>query len=514
MDSISLYDLDSFLSNPSNFRFISITPDYTPPDVVQFGDTITVKPGRYFWGGPRANRQYTDTQRFSDYYDLQNHIQISLNQYSDNFQTSGRLSPEVFSRTWYSIYLVASGSEEPKLCFMPFIEINNVDYNITTSGYTTIIPRSDLGGTFTRRMFTSNQPSPQVASASSNWNSSTTQWAPWQAFDRTILTDWDCWHSGTTLPQWIKLDLGAGRERTIVGYRYAARNYSDMQVPKTWTFEGSNNDSTWVVLDTKTNVETVPQATYSRYHTCSGFGSYRFYKFNVTLSSNNHACFGDIELFALPLASGISIRVVNIPLDPLNSTCGKVADAYTTDRSLCIAGNQTTAGLYLTPSGYLQTAPPSNLKSLYLGCFRTNGFSNITPFVKTRWSYSWLKNFWIWGYTAANTNYPGITNIIEGVPPTAVGAWLYMFNGRNNSASKSGFLIRLGAGSNTANWDDVVTLLEFNPEGTHYQWRSFEQWTDWPMTYTCRIANQFSDHDYGTWSTSQYYNISFHGFRE
>jgi hypothetical protein len=122
-----------------------------------------------------------------------------------------------------------------------------------------------------------------VASASSEYP----YYLAWQAFDHVdaaalyaqtsndTSTTWAS--SGASLPQWLAYQFAA--PVTANGYAINQRAYQAYfaleQAPKAWTFEGSNDGITWLVLDTQTNQTgwtvgerrafNITPVTYSRY---------------------------------------------------------------------------------------------------------------------------------------------------------------------------------------------------------------------------------------------------------
>lgn len=129
-------------------------------------------------------------------------------------------------------------------------------------------------------MTSNNQPSPYVASASGEY---TTYYA-YLAFDNSAATYWIV---DSTTSSWLKLDFGSGR--TINGYSIQARTTSYMtRTPRDWTFEGSNNDSDWDILDTRTE-QTSWASAQIRYFACTNTTSYRYYRLNISSNDGDPA---------------------------------------------------------------------------------------------------------------------------------------------------------------------------------------------------------------------------------
>jgi hypothetical protein len=99
--------------------------------------------------------------------------------------------------------------------------------------------------------------------------------AAWWAFDRNTGT---AWQSPNVAGQWLSYQFPTGR----IIKRYGFFTSSTLaQGPRTWTFEGSNNGSTWVVLDTQTNFVT-GVSTFFSFDISANTTSYTYYRMNVS----------------------------------------------------------------------------------------------------------------------------------------------------------------------------------------------------------------------------------------
>jgi hypothetical protein len=96
----------------------------------------------------------------------------------------------------------------------------------------------------------------------------------WRAFDRDTGT---FWQSNTTNSGWLSYQFPTGRIIKRYGFFTSANNSVN---PRTWTFEGSNNGSTWVVLDTQTNFVT-GVSTFFSFDISANTTSYTFYRINI-----------------------------------------------------------------------------------------------------------------------------------------------------------------------------------------------------------------------------------------
>lgn len=99
-----------------------------------------------------------------------------------------------------------------------------------------------------------------------------------QAFDG-VLTSPNYWGAVDAANEWLKYDLGASVTKTISKYRIYFNETLNLN-PDDFTFEGSNNDSDWTVLDTKTNQ--TPGAVGWIEYPIANTTAYRYYRLNVS----------------------------------------------------------------------------------------------------------------------------------------------------------------------------------------------------------------------------------------
>lgn len=141
-------------------------------------------------------------------------------------------------------------------------------------------------------MTSNNTPSPYVISASTSHPIT----PPWQAFDGSI-AGVDIWHTNTgNITGWIKVDLGAVNAAIVKKYMIQARDEAaEMdRLPREWTFEGSNNDADWDILDTVTG-ETGWSALEKRnFEIIDNVTKYRYYKLDITLINGDPTFCGNI----------------------------------------------------------------------------------------------------------------------------------------------------------------------------------------------------------------------------
>lgn len=131
-------------------------------------------------------------------------------------------------------------------------------------------------------MTANNAPSPYVVSGERTAT-------VYLAMDGNLSTQW-YGESGSN--EWWKIDFGIST--LVTGYKLAG--YSGTNYPSAWTFSGSNNDSNWTTLDTKTGQ--VLSGSLSSLYSFTNTTSYRYYKFIFTAwYGAAHANVNEIELY-------------------------------------------------------------------------------------------------------------------------------------------------------------------------------------------------------------------------
>ena len=195
----------------------------------------------------------------------------------------------------------------------------NMDVNATVNSLNNSARARDIA---TPAMTANNIPSPYVAAASSQFSSGQ---EAFRAFDRNYSTVSNYW-TGNALPAWLSFDFGSSI--IIDGYTiYGSSNAVDN--PRNWTFEGSNNNSTWTILHTVTSGTAIPNnGTYS----ISSIGNptaYRYYRVNISANgSTSTSRITELELYqpgTAALAAGGSFNF---------NTAGVTVSATSTSASL------------------------------------------------------------------------------------------------------------------------------------------------------------------------------------
>lgn len=134
-----------------------------------------------------------------------------------------------------------------------------------------------------------------VASASGNYNAT---YAEWKAFNHMNAVYADSWLNPAAAGQvgWLQYQFPTAS--IVTGYAVTSQNDVASYQPKTWTFKGSNNGTTWVTLGTQTNV--TDWAATPNVRKVFGFANataYAYYRLDITASNDGvHIGVGELEM--------------------------------------------------------------------------------------------------------------------------------------------------------------------------------------------------------------------------
>lgn len=176
-----------------------------------------------------------------------------------------------------------------------------------TGGVDSLIYGGSYSVDKTATMTSNSAPAPNVASASSEFSSS---YQAWQAFDKSITnaTRFDWATASGQSNAWIKYDFGAGNSKVIQKYTIVGvqiNGYVDrLSAPRDWIFQGSNDNTTWSNLDTR-SYETDWYEGEKRAYTFDNETAYRYYR--VYISANNSSTgTGLFRLSEIELMEGVA----------------------------------------------------------------------------------------------------------------------------------------------------------------------------------------------------------------
>ena len=147
--------------------------------------------------------------------------------------------------------------------------------------------------------------------------------APDQAFNRNSGSKW--YNGNATNPGstgWLRYDFGAGNAQTVKRYTVVSGDAANRD-PKSWTFQGSNDGSTWTTLDTQSNQAFLTRNHANAYNIVSP-AAYRYYQIDVT--ANNGA--GTLAIAEFGLWSDTGRTMADGTYRVLNKRSKKALDVY------------------------------------------------------------------------------------------------------------------------------------------------------------------------------------------
>ena len=352
------------------------------------------------------------------------------------------------------------------LALAPWSSASHGDYN---TGLTTV----------TSTMASNSTPAPDVTSADG-----TPTYAAWNAFTKTNSSATDCWGSpNTSGAHWIKYDFGSGRSVCINKYKIQSRNNNDSgaNFPSSFVLQGSNDDSNWIDLDTRTGIIHPGTNQWSpgvnTYYVFKNSVSYRYYRLYVSANtSGNLTYIGEVNLVQSsqissryePWATGVSykigMRVYAINNSSVLTTYSCIfnhisstwmTDRDTTDPQLWVAtvGTDDLAGLDIL-DGIPIYANIGDYKSYrWLGVIYTYNNLNTVNFRDTS-SYRYISNYYnrivknlVSLSDAANYSY--VTNSYRDVPLGATGTYGYYVSCDSSALDITGSVSAITTGTSS-----------------------------------------------------------------
>jgi len=144
----------------------------------------------------------------------------------------------------------------------PFDEINVTGTTLTPADYGSAVPP----------MTSNNTPSGLVSASVDGVNG-------YKVFDKALNTDWQ----PPVGPAVLSYDLGAGVSKVVDAYSITADTATGadgLAMPSVWKFEGSNDNVTWVTLDSR-SAETDWANGEKRFFEFRNTTAYRFYRLDI-----------------------------------------------------------------------------------------------------------------------------------------------------------------------------------------------------------------------------------------
>ncbi|GCD11784.1 hypothetical protein [Clostridium tagluense] len=127
----------------------------------------------------------------------------------------------------------------------------------------------------------------------------------WRAFDDKSIKGLSSWGIKTIIG-WLAYEFPVAQrinKYTLLGYSQYDSEWKSL-MPNSWTFEGSNDSSTWVILDTQNNINDWQDSVKKTFMFNNGI-AYKKYRININ-KNNGHASF--IELGGLEMMMNISYK--------------------------------------------------------------------------------------------------------------------------------------------------------------------------------------------------------------
>lgn len=189
---------------------------------------------------------------------------------------------------------------------------------------------------------------------------------PYLAFDQATSTG--NWATTILNTGWLAYQFASSK--TI--RRYAFIGVDVNRLPRTWTFEGSNDGVTWAVLNTQTNLTLVANTWYS--YTIASPAAYTWYRINVTatfavsnpvgiaelqMTESSGTVLGNSQNGVFNLNGGLTITCTNSTAlgGIVNPNTGGTTIAFTTGTSVINSNmynaNSSGAGIALNGTGTL-----------------------------------------------------------------------------------------------------------------------------------------------------------------
>ena len=177
-------------------------------------------------------------------------------------------------------------------------------------------------------MTSNTAPSPYVAECSINCVN-----VIWKALDGDV-DSYLRTNILTVTPFTLSLDYGEGNEKVVSAYRLDCHQNVSWTM-KSWNFEGSNDNNTWDILDSRSNISWIGNVIQN--FTFDNSTKYRYYRFNVLeKNGTNSVCINEIELLQEDPTSNLEFRKVKKSNLPNSKTDGVDAVYFTEDGELYI----------------------------------------------------------------------------------------------------------------------------------------------------------------------------------
>lgn len=221
------------------------------------------------------------------------------------------------------------------------------------------VPIHGTTGQFSQVPLMTSDTTPSGTSSASNFVDNSNK--PFMAFDHDLNTKWTT-TNGITSAQ-LEYDFGGGNAKVISAYAITGPPYNSTiddqaYAPKTWTIQGSNDNSTWTTLDTRTNV--AAWAVWERRsYAFSNTTAYRYYRLNVSANQGGAGIIvTGLELYNYaPDILKIDKAAVQLGDIAQSSMTLSSAPVVTWTTALTLGASTTTKASLNLPSGVAPSSP-------------------------------------------------------------------------------------------------------------------------------------------------------------
>jgi gliding motility-associated-like protein len=125
---------------------------------------------------------------------------------------------------------------------------------------------------------------------------------------------------GTTFPYWIKYQSTSTYDEIITSYTITSGNDAADRDMKSWTFQGSNDNTAWTILDTQTNYSFPERRQTKSFLLANGTPGYKYYRLYVTANNGSTNIVGQMmewEIWGYPKnAPAIPTNIATTTISP------------------------------------------------------------------------------------------------------------------------------------------------------------------------------------------------------
>jgi hypothetical protein len=300
----------------------------------------------------------------------------------------------------------------------------------------------------------------------------------WHAFDGIVGYGQQSWQTNSTsVPAWISYDFGSGQAKTITQYViYPAVNGGNAS-PTAWSFQGSNDNSAWATLDSRSG-QSLTNGSTGYPFAFSNSTAYRYYRLYITsiYAGSTAIVINELQMMET-LGAAMTISGLNFQPDLVWIKSRSVA------ASSAIFDSVRGSAKYLS-SDPVNTSSVQTTDTNSLTAFNSNGFaignaSILNTSAATYVAWSWKKGltpgFDIATFTAQSSAPYTFSHNLGAVPQfmllhatTTWSTWEVYHQNMNSSGnaylgrlllnSSAAYTTTSASWNNTAPTQDTVTL--------------------------------------------------------